>query len=256
MNLGAVSFGRSFSAKEGLPASLTRYSPGAIAPPHVHDHAYVAVCIAGSFLQRSRQENLASAGDLVVLPPGERHSDLVGVHGAVCLNLHLAPAAAEDLHHFAGALSTGARHVARELAHMLATGSAAEASNAGNLVDELVDTVRRRTEIARRSERVEQLVRQIESEPMHQWRLSECAEQVGLHPTHLARAFRQATGLSIGAFRRRCVMTRLCLDLAEGDRSLVELAQDYGFSDQPHMTRAVRLQTGISPRQFRRHQTR
>jgi AraC family transcriptional regulator len=74
----------------------------------------------------------------------------------------------------------------------------------------------------------------------------------GVHPVHLARAFRRAFGCSIGAYVRRLQVERAMTLLTAGELSLAEVAATTGFSDQSHMTRLVRAQTGTTPGAWRR----
>jgi AraC-like DNA-binding protein len=81
--------------------------------------------------------------------------------------------------------------------------------------------------------------------------LAELAAAVGVHRAHLARAFRDHYGGTLGGFARRLRVERALRLLAEDDRPLAEIAMDTGFTDQSHMTRAVSAAAGISPGRLR-----
>jgi AraC-like DNA-binding protein len=77
--------------------------------------------------------------------------------------------------------------------------------------------------------------------------LHELAHELAVSPHHLSRVFRSATGRTLSRHRMR-LRTRAALDrLAGGERSLARLAADLGFSDQSHLCRVIRQETGHPP---------
>jgi AraC family transcriptional regulator len=74
---------------------------------------------------------------------------------------------------------------------------------------------------------------------------------IGVHPTHLARAYPKATGERIGeAVRRRRLDASLRL-LLTTDRALSDIALACGFCDQSHFTRLFGRTFGRTPARFR-----
>jgi AraC family transcriptional regulator len=82
--------------------------------------------------------------------------------------------------------------------------------------------------------------------------LSELGAVVGVHPAHLARAFRQHHGCSVGTYLRRLRVEYACRELAATARPLADIALAAGFADQSHFTRIFRRHTGTTPAEFRR----
>jgi AraC family transcriptional regulator len=80
--------------------------------------------------------------------------------------------------------------------------------------------------------------------------LTALAATAGVHPAHLARAFRQAFGLTVGDYARRRRLDWAAAQL-ETDIPLAQLALDAGFADQSHFTRAFRRHTGVTPGRYR-----
>jgi AraC-like DNA-binding protein len=77
------------------------------------------------------------------------------------------------------------------------------------------------------------------------------AERLGVSRSHLSRVFRQETGETLTCFRNR-VRVRVALDrLAAGAPDLAGLAAELGFADHAHLSRAVRAEVGVPPRQVR-----
>jgi AraC family transcriptional regulator len=82
-------------------------------------------------------------------------------------------------------------------------------------------------------------------------RLSAVATDVGVHPTHLARAFRRWYDCTPGEYVRRLRVDYACEALPDRSRTLAEIAQSAGFADQSHFTRTFRRLTGMTPGAYR-----
>jgi AraC-like DNA-binding protein len=81
--------------------------------------------------------------------------------------------------------------------------------------------------------------------------LDDLASVAGWSGWYLSRTFRQVTGLTISAYRRR-LRVRAALDALAGGDPLALVAAGTGFADQAHMTRALRREIGTSPAAARR----
>ena len=82
--------------------------------------------------------------------------------------------------------------------------------------------------------------------------VGEVARACGVHPVHLARAFRRHFGASPGAYLRRCRLERAAARLRDARESLGEVALRSGFADQSHLTTAFRRAHGVTPAEYRR----
>jgi AraC family transcriptional regulator len=81
--------------------------------------------------------------------------------------------------------------------------------------------------------------------------LDHIAGTVGVHPAHLARAFRQAHGCTVGDYVRSLRIEDACHRLRSSGESLAAIALETGFADQSHFTRTFKRQMGVSPGLFR-----
>jgi AraC-like DNA-binding protein len=80
--------------------------------------------------------------------------------------------------------------------------------------------------------------------------LEELAAAVGLSPFHLARVFRQATGLPPHAWLRQRRLEQARASLERGDAPL-DVAHELGFSDQSHLSRQFKQAFGVTPGDYR-----
>jgi len=81
--------------------------------------------------------------------------------------------------------------------------------------------------------------------------LAELAAGAGVHPSHLARTFRRFRRKTVGDYVRGLRVQRACRELLRGT-PLPEVAQEAGFADQSHLTRAFKTVTGTTPAEYRR----
>jgi len=86
--------------------------------------------------------------------------------------------------------------------------------------------------------------------------LSTLAGLAGVHRVHVARAFRDHLGCTVGDFVRRLRVQRACELLTGTTIPLSDVAMRAGFFDQSHMTRVVKRFLGVTPAALRRDYVR
>ncbi|HEX3476177.1 MAG TPA: AraC family transcriptional regulator [Kofleriaceae bacterium] len=82
-------------------------------------------------------------------------------------------------------------------------------------------------------------------------RLDELARAVGVHPVHLAQAFRRRWGVAPLGYVRAHRVFRAVERIARGE-PLASVALEVGFADQSHMTRAIQRARRSPPGRLRR----
>lgn len=101
---------------------------------------------------------------------------------------------------------------------------------------------------ARWIERVRDRLHDEFAERLH---LDDLARGAGVHPAHLTKCFRLRFGCSVGDYVRRLRVAAALRLITETDQTLAAIAAQTGFSDQSHMGRVVRRETGRTPAVWR-----
>jgi len=78
------------------------------------------------------------------------------------------------------------------------------------------------------------------------------ARSVGMNYENFRKRFVQLTGESPGRFQKRRRIDWACAALYQGGHSLKEIADELGFCDVFHFSKAFKQQTGVTPSDYRR----
>lgn len=84
----------------------------------------------------------------------------------------------------------------------------------------------------------------------HNLSLGELAQQAQMSLHYFARSFKQTVGLSPHQYLIRCRIERAKALLRQNELPVVEIAHRLGFTDQSHLSRHFKQQTGLTPRQW------
>ena len=221
---------------------------------------YLACVLEGrlekSFRFRSIQLDLACA---VTMPAGATHGARFGSLGARIMIVRPSDpssAAGGCLERLVELRGAGLVWLAWRLADELrASDTAAPLAAEGLALELLAATSRETTRAGRRPGRPPGWLRT--AEELLRARIDECVgltdlgEEVGVHPTHLARVFRTHYGVSVGEYGRRLRLARAATQLAGTDVPLAIIATRAGFADQSHFTRLFRRYAGTTPARYR-----
>lgn len=83
------------------------------------------------------------------------------------------------------------------------------------------------------------------------FRLEDLARDAGVHPVHLAAAFRKHYRASVGDYIRRLRVECAARELERPGVALADIAARAGFADQPHLTRVFKQYLGLTPGEYR-----
>jgi len=87
-------------------------------------------------------------------------------------------------------------------------------------------------------------------------RLEDMAALVNLSPYHFAREFKRTTGITPHRYIINRRLERAREWLAQGKHSITEIANEFGFADQSHLTRLFKRQFGLTPADYIRRSQR
>jgi AraC-like DNA-binding protein len=212
-----------------------RHAPCETLPRHPHDHAFAAVVLSGGYIEagdtgRHRME----AGDVLLHQAWESHLDRFDGRGAEVLVLPIEDRDAADL---VGRIADpdaiarlAERHRDEAARQLLALLAPRARSDAADWPDLLAHALRADPAL-----------------PLTPW-----ARDRGMHLGSLSRGFRQVFGVTPVAYRL-IQRTRRAMQSVRGSSEPLSLvAQDCGFADQAHMSRAIRSLANTTPGALRR----
>jgi AraC-like DNA-binding protein len=213
------------------------HSPGERLARHRHDNGFAAVVLSGGYVEAGDTgRHRVTAGDVILHQAFESHLDQIDRRGAQVLVLPLP---------FGPGAAAARGRVADP--DLMARLTAVDAWAAAEALAEGFQP----TEVAPGSEDwPDALARRLLADP--DLSISLWAEAKGLHPGSVSRGFQQQFGVTAAAFRATARAHRALAALDDPALSLAQVADDCGFADQAHMTRAIVGLTGSTPRQLRR----
>ena len=243
--------------------TLTEYAypPNLDLSKHEHEQVYFSVVLEGAY-----DENFGARArscrplTFTFHPSGESHSDCFHRTGGRIFSVELERSWIDRMHELSpliedsfafdgGVLPKLALKMYREfrdldeLSHLTIEGLSLEV---------IAETARRRTyKLDRKPPRwlsdARELLQEHFAEPLT---LSLIAQQVGVHPVHLAREFRRHYQLTVGEFIRKRRVEYACQQLSTSNRPLADIAMAAGFSQQSHFSKTFKRFTGMTPKQY------
>ena len=237
----------------GLLVSLQRHRARDVLPRHQHGGAYLCVVLSGGYEEESSGLSECRRGSLVVHPAGHSHANRFGSMETRCANLHFDARWLDDrelarlfdvYRHVEVGASNGALHRLERALRPERSASHLEAASAAlELVCQILSTDVAMPSPAWLTPVTESIAGDLARLP----NLPALASLAGLHPAHLCRAFRKATGETIGGFSRRLRLEAAERMLADGRSTAAEIAAATGFYDQSHLGRHFKRRYGTAP---------
>ena len=246
----------------GLRLSESSYPANLKMPKHAHEQAYLGIVLSGGYTERvGRKTRECKSLTTAFHPRGESHSvtfhntpvrifrieitrewrESAGRHvrlpdePAECDGGPLASLVLRLHNEFRSRDSWSGLAIEGLALEMTAELGRSRAKESGGQAPAWLDEVRQR------------LLSRI-AEPLP---LADLAASAGVHPVHLARAFRKHFRCTIGDFIRRVRVEFACHQISETDAPLSEVALAAGFYDQSHFSNIFRRITGMTPAAYR-----
>lgn len=240
----------------GVIVAESYYAPGLVTPWHTHETTSFTVILRGEYVEEHRAQSFdCFPGRILFRTAGRQHCDRIGFRGAHCVMLEMRSAWQERFAPARLPSSVCQIHdrddVLLRLRREITTVDDITPLAIEALVLELCCQLHRsRPTHDRMPVWLRQTHEKLEAEFAARHSLQVLAEDAGVHPAHLARAFRQHFGYSVGEYVRRRRVEFACERIAAGD-PLSYVAIEAGFANQPHFSRTFKAVTGLSPGEFR-----
>jgi len=227
-------------------------------PRHEHELAYVTIVLDGDYLEGDRGE-LEELRPFTAAfnPSGVHHTTLIGPAGASLFTIELRDQHLKQLGMRVPAETKFDRGAGAMLWPGLRLYLAFKTLTADALVMEshvleLLGAVAGIVPEKTAPTWLGQVKERMHEEFRDEIRMRDLADDAGVHPVHLARAFRKSEKLTPGEYLQRVRVRAACHRLREPDDPLVAIAMECGFADQSHFTRVFQKFTKSTPAQFRR----
>lgn len=104
----------------------------------------------------------------------------------------------------------------------------------------------------RHAEMVEATRLTLAARPAEKWTLGELAKRVYSSPWHLARIFREFSGLPLHRYHLRARLAAAFGEVLDSSRELTAIGLDLGFSSHSHFTASFRKAFGVAPSALRK----
>lgn len=266
MRFSPVTLGQQVKCLEvgGFVLTETKHPPSLVIPRHAHERASLSFVLKGSFVEiLNRSPKQCAPFNLIIKSPGEIHADMYGALGAQSLIIEVKPESLERMRAFTKVLdcpslvqSDGLARLAMRIYREFQAMDMASPLAIEGLILEMLAEASRPNEGTTVGARAPRWLRQA-VELMHEdfaregLTLSKIAAEVGVHPAHFARSFRQIYRSSVGDYIRRLRVECAAREIISSDHTLAEIAALAGFYDQSHLTHAFRLYMRTTPAAFR-----
>jgi AraC family transcriptional regulator len=236
------------------------YGPGYWLAPHEHDHASLVFLLQGTFRERvGRVDTDLTPQSLYVRQRGVLHGNFFGQEGARCLFIDPVVDTAvpdgmfRDGKEFRALHGLTLRRLGLAITAKSWTGDAAARLVIEGLVLQLVGTAASEESVTGQgvapwlTRARDRLLADLVNPPS----IAALAAEAGVHPSHVARAFRRAFGCCPGELLQRARIEQACIAMRDRRATLSQVAAAGGYADQSHFGRVFRKVVGTTPARFR-----
>jgi len=257
-------FGSSLTSRDFGQFLMTerQYPGGCTTPVHTHERPLFCVVLEGAYEEQHSNKTLYCTPTTTLFHAAEEeHLERFADCGGRSLIVELEPAwidrvqeiSGVGIHNSAAQDSGILRPMGSRLYREFLTGDPAARLMIEGLLFEITGEffrAERRHEL-RRPGWLSRAVEMIQDSFPRRLTLASIADEVGVHPVHLAQSFRRFHGCTVGDHVRRLRIDYVCQELVRSDTSFSDLAYAAGFADLGHLTRTFKRAVGISPTQYR-----
>jgi AraC family transcriptional regulator len=248
----------------GLTLAESVYPANLDIPDHAHVNAFLYFVVEGRYEETCGRETRSGGPSAMVFhPAGEPHANRWLDEGGRVFHIEISQSRADSIRGYGPCLDRPAdlrggvapwlaRRLYREYRDPDGVSSLAME---GLVLEILAELARHPLAVGGRRpptwlRRARELIHDRFAEKLT---VGEIAAAVGVHPVHLARAFRRQHGCNPADYIRTLRIECASRLLATSDVPIVQVALSAGFADQSLFTKAFRRRTRMTPGEFRRH---
>lgn len=233
---------RSLARFEGAEAVLSYYPSGHVMAEHAHDCDQRSMILSGGLFEETpSQAARATASFVGFKAAGHKHENRYGPNGALILAVNAEPCSRpKTLWGWSpAACAADAAHLVR----LMVEGG----SKDDQVLLDLIGVLGMQADAPPGSSPPWLMrVREAMLDDPAAINVQSLADEAGVHRVHLSRSYARYYGAPISLDRRRIRLGQAICSLLEEGVSAAEAAQIGGFSDQPHLARTLRSETGLT----------
>jgi len=236
------------------------YSPNIEIRAHAHEQANFCMAIEGGCAEiYAAKKREYKPFTLCFLPPYQTHSIKSLSIGMRAFSVHIAPQWLERMREYSLNLENSVHCSGGVLTALLIRlyyefqniDAVSPLAVEGLALEMLAEVSRYRAKENKPPRWLKQARSIIHEQFSQNLSVSAIAREVGVHPVHLARVFRNHYRCSVGECIRSLRIEDACRRMIASETPLIEIALTCGFSDQSHFTRIFKRLKGVTPAEYR-----
>ncbi len=234
--------------------SLTYYPKGAYLPAHSHSNPYISLLLGGEYIEKhGKLSKTVGGGSMIYRPISYEHENSFKKTSGYCFNIELYdPQLKMDL----ACLPRDQPVFTNDNLniHKLYVGFLQnwQADELNCLLFESFTEINPLHKKYNNSSWVSQVIDYLNDNYYCDILISSIANEINIHPSYMARAFKKHTNSTIGEYLRKVRVYKAVSFFASTDRNLTSIAYTTGFYDQSHMIKNFKKEFDLTPNQVKK----
>ena len=235
--------------------SITCNEPNSKTERHYHNNDYVSILSVGNYYERNKNNSLVKTGDIVFRPKGYTHENQFDAYRSTCFNIEFKSDWKKviDLNQGLPSSFTHYKSGCFPSLYKLLYSFLNDCHEdlAYELISDWIFQVNPHSKTLKYQTWINKVVSIVENELTEFHTLDGLSERVFVHPTYLARAFKEKIGLTIGEYQIESKLSNAINLLLNTSLTIGEISFRNGFYDDAHFIRSFKSVYNVSPHQFR-----
>jgi AraC family transcriptional regulator, transcriptional activator of pobA len=231
---------------------------------HSHAYPHFTIMLDGGFTETYEgQQFVCERGDVLIVPEGQPHTDVIDPKGAHSLSIEISRSLVKFLTAESDLLarpyiirSTNLKSPILNLKKLfLKTENPSPFelhSAAMHVILGVSRAIRKdRHQATAKPPWLAEVMQILKADLTRTPSLAELAKAVHVSPSHLSRTFRQCTDLTVREYKRSVRLVQAAKALETSTDSIAIIAAETGFYDQAHLCRDFKRAYGVTPSTYR-----